>query len=250
MRGSSYVNPSKRTIALVDDLFEESSILDPRIREDDDECLVLASILEIGCGTGFLSKLIVERFKEARVFISDLSMEMVTSCRSKGSATYLVCDGEALPFAKGFRPELVISNMSLHWFQNFEASLGKLFDITSGVLAFSIPVLGTFKAWELAHQKLGINNRMLQFYSLQRLEQILSGLKPKKLLIKTIQLSQPVSSGLAFLQQLKAIGASPNIKPEADSYSAAELKALCREVDKYWPEEIANYEIAICILER
>jgi ubiquinone/menaquinone biosynthesis C-methylase UbiE len=273
----------------------------------------VASILEIGCGTGFLSEHIVKHFKDATHVISDLSTDMVIKCREKLSDTisistlpsssqtraptplslraqrgnpssphtrrklgcraalamtvdggsraraddgrngahplYLVCDGENLPFSTEFSPDLVMANLSLHWFQNFESSLRNLFDITTKLLAFSVPALGTFRAWALAHERLGIKNRMVQFHSVTDLEKILSNLKPKNFSIKTVQLSQKLPSAIKLLSHLKSIGASPNINPTSYQYTAAELRALCREVDMA-SNDIANYEIAICILEK
>jgi hypothetical protein len=142
-----------------------------------------------------------------------------------------------------------MANLSLHWFQNFESSLRNLFDITTKLLAFSVPVHGTFKAWALAHERLGIKNRMVQFHAVTDLEKILSNLKPKNFSIKIVQLSQALPSAIKLLSHLKSIGASPNINPTSDQYTTTELRALCREVDMA-SNDIANYEIAICILEK
>ena len=89
----------------------------------------------------------------------------------------------------------------------------------------------------------------MQFHSVTDLENILSNLKPKNFSIKIVQLSQKLPSAIKLLSHLKSIGASPNINPTADQYTAAELRALCKEVDMA-STDIANYEIAICIVER
>jgi malonyl-CoA O-methyltransferase len=219
------------------------------------------TILEIGCGTGFLSNHLITYFKEAECFISDVSKEMVIINsslrtprlqelrRSGNGVNYLACDGEALPFPKYFRTDLTIASMSLHWFQDFKTSIKNLFKMTN-MLAFAVPIEGSFKAWQAIHKKLKIKNRMMQFLPEPELEKILHNCNPKKLSMRTIQLSHKVQSSLEFLRHLKSIGASPNINPTESLYTITELRGLCREADKYPMSEISNYKIAICILER
>ena len=211
----------------------------------------IKQVVELGCGTGFLSEYVVNYFEDAQHFISDLSDKMVKRCCTNlfnMHVNYFVCDGEALPFEKNFRTNLLVANMALHWFQKFGTSIQKLSKMTD-LFAFSIPVRGTFKAWTQAHEALGIQNRMIPFLSVPELKTILLKCKPKKLSIKVVRLLHPANSALAFLRHLKVIGASTNTDPTMPPYAKTELKNLCRTVDKYYRAEIVNYEIAICVLE-
>ena len=209
----------------------------------------IATLLEIGCGTGFLSKHLVHNFKNTQHFISDLSIEMIEECRRNTFFTnskYLVCDGELLSFAEDTNFDLIIANMSFHWFQEFSKTIQNLFKITN-TLAFSIPIHGTFQAWNQAHEDLGIKNRMIPLYSISNLKKILLSNKPKKLSMKTIDLSTPVKSSIGFLQYLKLMGASTST---ANFYTIPELRSLCKRVDSLFIDDIANYKIAICILQK
>jgi malonyl-CoA O-methyltransferase len=225
-------------------------ILFDQVREQAD-AHDIKRVVELGCGTGFLSEYVVNYFKDAQHFVSDLSCKMAKRCRTNLfniRANYFVCDGEELPFEKNFRTNLLVANMALHWFQKFETSIQNLSKITD-MFAFSIPVQGTFKAWTQAHETLGIRNRMIPFLSISELETILSKIKPKKLSIKVVRLLHPANSTLAFLRHLKVIGASTNTDPTMPPYTTTELKNLCHMVDKHYRTGIVNYEIAICVLE-
>ncbi|MBF0282589.1 MAG: malonyl-ACP O-methyltransferase BioC [Zetaproteobacteria bacterium] len=80
------------------------------------------SILDIGCGTGFLTRLLVDRFKRADVVGCDLSMEMVKYTHDhhrlrmpwQGKRLHSGGDATALPFAEGSF-DLVTSSLTMQW---------------------------------------------------------------------------------------------------------------------------------------
>jgi len=66
-------------------------------------------ILEIGCGTGFLSGALFARYPEGRFVFTDLSPAMARRCREKlarrgGHAQFAVMDGEFPAAARSGRP--------------------------------------------------------------------------------------------------------------------------------------------------
>ncbi|MFC4077606.1 methyltransferase domain-containing protein [Salinithrix halophila] len=83
-------------------------------------------ILEIGCGTGYLTQLLTERYPEARFTVVDIADRMVAVARERtGRARdiqFVVEDVEEW----SWRPDqfdLVVSNAVLHWFSQPAASL-------------------------------------------------------------------------------------------------------------------------------
>ncbi len=88
----------------------------------------IESGLEIGCGTGFLTSLLVESFPRTQWMITDVSSAMVRSAESRFAANpnlkFQVVDGECFELSTTF--DLICSNLSFQWFHNLPAALSRL----------------------------------------------------------------------------------------------------------------------------
>lgn len=85
------------------------------------------SILEIGCGTGYLSKILVDRYPNAKIDLCDISEEMLKLAEDRlGSKInrYICGDIEELDLTRKY--DLIISNATFQWFNNIEKTLEKL----------------------------------------------------------------------------------------------------------------------------
>jgi SAM-dependent methyltransferase len=81
---------------------------------------VVASVLELGCGTGHLTRLLVERFPQATVVATDLSDAMLREAQATWppelpSPSWEPLDAKA-PYRAALQPELVASNALVQWF--------------------------------------------------------------------------------------------------------------------------------------
>lgn len=104
-------------------------------------------ILEIGCGTGRLTRLLLSRFPAARIDAIDLAPGMVEEARSLLGAPervrWVVAD------ARRFEPEspypLVVAASSLHWLDPLAESLGHIAGLVvpGGLLAAAVMLDGT-----------------------------------------------------------------------------------------------------------
>jgi len=82
-------------------------------------------ILDIGCGTGYVTRLLSQKFKKSQVTALDLSEPMVRYTRKQhkirlpwhGKRHHCVADGCALPFADASF-DLVTSNLAMQWVAN------------------------------------------------------------------------------------------------------------------------------------
>jgi malonyl-CoA O-methyltransferase len=74
-------------------------------------------ILEIGCGTGFCTSLLQNKFPEANIVAIDIAEMMVQRAKKKNHSNkiaYICADTHALPFAN-FTFDLIFSNLTLQW---------------------------------------------------------------------------------------------------------------------------------------
>ncbi len=74
--------------------------------------------LDIGSGTGFLTKDLLKRYSKAQVIALDLALNMLKKCKKQGGwvrKPKLICsDAEKLPF-KADSMDLLVSNLMLQW---------------------------------------------------------------------------------------------------------------------------------------
>lgn len=118
-------------------------------------------VVEIGCGTGLFSRDLLRLCRGRRLWLTDLSPEMVHACRQRlgaGSADvgWAVLDGERLATA---RPcALVASAFAVHWFDDLETGLGRLVDCLApgGRLLFSYQAAGSYPQWRGLCRRLGL----------------------------------------------------------------------------------------------
>jgi malonyl-CoA O-methyltransferase len=105
-------------------------------------------ILEIGCGTGYLTGLIRQANREARLVALDLDAALVDAARRRlgpeAEVAWLVADGENL--LRG-EYDLIIANATFQWFTRPGETLAALYRnlAPGGVLAFSTLGPQTFR---------------------------------------------------------------------------------------------------------
>ena len=116
-------------------------------------------VLEIGCGTGFLTRHLLERYPSAHTLVTDIAPEMVAVCRANFSgaanARFEVLDGEAPP--DGARFDLIASSMVLQWFDDPAAGLERLRArlAPGGLLLYAASGPGFLAEWSGAIRELG-----------------------------------------------------------------------------------------------
>jgi len=105
-------------------------------------------ILEIGCGTGYLTQLLRQANSQARLTSLDLDAALVASARCrlgpKAGVDWLVADGEN-PLGGNY--DLIIANAAFQWFIRPGETLAAYYRnlVAGGVLAFSTLGPGTFQ---------------------------------------------------------------------------------------------------------
>lgn len=159
-------------------------------------------VLEIGCGTGLLTRKLAGELKPDRLFINDLVYEMcsktATTCGLADSSC-LTGDVEELALPGTF--DLIVSTSTFQWFTHLPATLEKL---AASLLPGGLMVFSTFGKYNLHElrattgsglcypSKEDISELLLPFFDILRLEE------EKQVLY--------FSSPLEILQHLKKTG--------------------------------------------
>ncbi|MEX6701067.1 malonyl-ACP O-methyltransferase BioC [Peribacillus frigoritolerans] len=140
------------------------------------------NILEIGCGTGYLTRLLVKTFPNAAITAVDLAPGMVEVAKrltKEDRVTFLCTDIEEMALNENY--DLIISNATFQWLNDIPATLEKLFTrlTAEGSLIFSTFGIDTFQelhsSYEQAKEKLQLSmdsSPGQTFYTLEELSQV------------------------------------------------------------------------------
>ncbi|MHB9037694.1 MAG: methyltransferase domain-containing protein [Armatimonadota bacterium] len=97
------------------------------------------TMLELGCGTGLYTRMLLDSFPDAAVRAIDISDAMIEVARRQIScsrASFLCADAETFTAGKY---DIITSNASLHWFCNLQRTLENLYGMldNGGRITFS-----------------------------------------------------------------------------------------------------------------
>lgn len=135
-------------------------------------------VLEIGCGTGFLTRALREVVGPADWTVTDLSPRMAARCRAAlgdpADCRFLAMDGEnpCLDAAGGF--DLICSSLAMQWFGEVGAALARWARLLApgGHIAFATVADGSLAEWTAAHADVGHPPGVLPFLPTPRLAQL------------------------------------------------------------------------------
>lgn len=208
-------------------------------------------MLEIGCGTGFLSTELSRSFPHSTILLSDLSEAMVRRTRATlgeaGNARFLVMDGERPALRPGRYLGLICSSLAFQWFDDLGGAIARLGDllVPGGHLAFATLAAGTFAEWRAAHLRSGLSPATRDYPSMAEL----SALCPPAMhaRIETQTLVERHRDGRAFLRGLKAIGADTPWQPHPPLPAGAMRRVLRAFEDS---GASATYQVAHVIMSK
>ncbi|MEG6586752.1 malonyl-ACP O-methyltransferase BioC [Dendrosporobacter sp. 1207_IL3150] len=175
-------------------------------------------ILEIGCGTGFFTRLLAELYPKAKIIATDISEEMLKTAannlRAFSNIEYRIEDGEQLKLSGQF--DLIVSNAAFQWFTDYQLAF-KQFDnrlAAGGYLMYGTFGRDTFyeldQSFKAAQLSVGIPHR---FYHGPRLIEIESlehfGCElSHSVYLKDEHVKQNFASVKEFLRSVKKVGAN------------------------------------------
>ncbi len=195
-------------------------------------------ILEIGCGTGHLTQLLMDRYQDASFVITDINKDMLNACEAKCAdndcdAEFTTMNGEGLSSSIGGF-DLIVSSMTVQWFNNasrsVESWVNKL--SSSGIVVLSTLDESYFPQWRDAHRKSGVE-----------LSLIPAPKSPEQMTVDSLVFEENYANARGFLQHLKGTGASSSAQ-DSNVLSLRDLSKVMRSYDSNYEGEM-TWHIAI-----
>ncbi|KFJ92401.1 malonyl-CoA O-methyltransferase [Pseudomonas sp. 1-7] len=130
--------------------------------------------LDLGCGTGYFTRALAERYAQGEGLAVDIAEGMLRHARPQGGAAHFIAgDAEALPLQSD-SVELLFSSLALQWCADFPRVLSEARRVLrpGGVLAFSSLCVGTLQelrdSWQAVDGLVHVN-RFRHFEDYQQL---------------------------------------------------------------------------------
>ena len=196
------------------------------------------TILEIGCGTGFLTETLIEKFPNAQITATDISPKMILKCQKKFEVSknlqFEVMDGERVHIDEKF--DLIISSMTFQWFESLLESIeGLKNNLTlNGEIYFALPSAKSFPEWRDVLMQNNLNSGLLEV-------PVNTGV------FETQTYKKQYDSAVDFMNKIKKIGAHYSGQ-NYQSLSAAELRLACRKLDE--GDKVMSWIIDYCRVGR
>jgi len=187
--------------------------------------LAPATILDLGCGTGFAAAKLKQSFRKARVIGMDTSLGMLSHLRRRSGLLKPlkgVCgDLAALPFATG-SVDMLVANLSGYWCPEPMAMFAEYRRVLrpDGMLLFSTFGPGLMKELKAAWHEVDTNVEMPEFPDLMEIGDglVAAGFREPVMDMEVITLQYPDLQ--AMLRELEATGTAMLIRGWNNGYGA------------------------------
>lgn len=190
------------------------------------------TILDLGCGTGFIGSELLKRENFKHLFAIDIALPMVLRAREKlhcySNISYTCADAERMPL-QADSIDIIVSNLALQWcrdlpavFTGFNAALKP-----EGALLFTTFGERTLCELKQAWASVDTFRHVNDFYNKFEIERFLLDTGFKLIEIETIIYHSRYPTAIELMQELKGIGAR-NLSAEAKKHvtTRTELELL------------------------
>ena len=189
-------------------------------------------LLEIGCGTGVLTRAMRALFPDAEILATDIAPEMVATAARGGDvgARFMVMDGEAPDF-DGPWFDLIVSSLAFQWFADLPRALDRLSGLLrpGGSLLFATMARRSFAEWRAAHAAHGLVAGTPLYPDREELRAMLARYEDAFLFDEDYV--EDFGGARGLLAHLKGIGATVPLEGR-EPISAAQLRQVMRAYDE------------------
>jgi malonyl-CoA O-methyltransferase len=212
--------------------------------------IVSGSILEIGCGTGFLTEALAKHFPTRKIIASDISQQMLEKNmerltpigeRPPQNLYFEIIDAENFDEKDTFAA--IASSFTFQWFVNLEATLNALMVSlqSGGTLFFCLPGYDSFAEWKQLCREACVpftGNPLPR----ADLFQEFADKHGYASVIEQKRMTREYQSILDFLKDIKAQGAATS--KQGVRMEARQLMRLINYSDKHNPDRLSiTYDI-------
>lgn len=168
-------------------------------------------LLDVGCGTGFLTRQMATGMLYQHLIALDLALPMLQTCQRKYpelAAKYLCADAENLPFASHSIAQ-IYSNLALQWAQDLAATLAGFKRVLEpgGKLVFATFGPATLRELKAAWAAVDSFTHVNTFYAAGEIEAFLKAARFRNIDVDSVLYRSGYPSVQALMRELKEIGA-------------------------------------------
>ena len=214
---------------------------------------LVRSILDVGCGTGLLLRLLHQRFPDASLAGVDVAPGMIEACRRQCSVmaglSLTVSDIEE--FDSPSRYDLIASSFCLQWLRHREATIGRLCHLLrpAGIFAAAIPVSGSLAELAESYRRaIGSEMPGLDFVAP---DTYLHALEHAGLTIQRAEVSDLGTwfhRGIEVLRYFQATGAQFRHQPGYRPRSVPEIRRLIRQYETAYADSTGRIPVTYQVL--
>ena len=211
-------------------------------------------ILEVGCGTGFYTSMLAQKFVNSHILAVDISPVMVAEARIKLARYSRVrlekADGEYLPAFISGPFDLITASGALQWFEDLERTIQQYCRILSPSGAILFALFGLDTLFELNKTlRYILGNRVClpvnSFPEETTLQDFLSRAF-NEWDVKELSLSRTYPDLLSLLRSLKHTGVAPRMATGPFVRSRVRLLEIEKSYKKHFGAIRATYQVFIC----
>jgi len=200
-------------------------------------------ILDIGCGTGFLSYGLADKFPDANIFGCDISHSMIktASCKlqvARDKKIHLITtDGGILP-CKNDTFDIAASNLTYQWIGNLEGSFREAYRVLKQGGGFIFSTLGPETLRELRQCYLDASTiarkdglpTFMGFAEQDTIQSTLESIGFKNISIETTNMIKTYPDMWGLLKSIKSIGAGNPFKDGDKSLARGSILKKMAEI--------------------
>lgn len=218
-------------------------------------------ILELGCGTGYVTEQLAASFPNAVITAIDFAESMITIAKTRKhveAVTFRCEDIEHMTLHESF--DVIISNATFQWLNDLQTTVKHLYRYVyeDGLLLFSTFGNQTFQELHTAFQRAKAeknvqNNAVVgqRFVTLQELRDVCESITGDVHVFETCYIER-FSTVRQFLQSIRKVGAT-NSNTESYCQSPSIFRTMLRIYERDFREEeevVATYHALFTYIEK